>query len=323
MNFGDGWYGGVYVGAMYALAFTSDDIQFIVKEALKTIPQQSQFYQCINEVIDNYYKYPDDWKRNWFEVEKNWSEDVGCPDGVLRPFNIDAKVNAAYIVIGLLYGEGDFSKTIDISTRCGQDSDCNPASSGGILGTILGYQEIPEYWKKELEAVEDMDFKYTTISLNDVYRMSFDQAIENIKRNGGEIKSDTVRIVYQAPQTVRMEQSFQDLFPVNKKSWGYGSKILDPEFSYEFSGTGFVIGGSVEGDKGYVAECEVYIDNEYVGKIELAADFATRSPEFYWDYSLEKKTHQVTLKHLNPGPGKRVHVTNFVVYSDEPFQTDF
>jgi hypothetical protein len=217
MNYGDGWYGGVYVGAMYSLAFISDDIEFIVKEALKTIPAKSQFYQCIHEVIENYYKYPDDWKQNWFEVEKNWSEDVGCPDGVLRPFNIDAKVNAAYIVIGLLYGEGDFSKTIDISTRCGQDSDCNPASSGGILGTILGYEGIPSYWKNELLPVEDMDFKYTTISLNDVYEMSYNQALENITRNGGEEREDTIIISYQEPKPVRFEQAFEGLFPVNRE----------------------------------------------------------------------------------------------------------
>ncbi|MBE0654186.1 MAG: ADP-ribosylglycohydrolase family protein, partial [Bacteroidales bacterium] len=49
MNYGDGWYGGVYVGAMYSLAYISNDIGFIVKEALKTIPPESQFYQCINE----------------------------------------------------------------------------------------------------------------------------------------------------------------------------------------------------------------------------------------------------------------------------------
>ncbi|MCO7111845.1 ADP-ribosylglycohydrolase family protein [Bacteroides uniformis] len=47
----------------------------------------------------------------------------------------------------MLYGEGDFTKTIDISTRAGQDSDCNPASAAGILGTMIGYSNIPEYWK--------------------------------------------------------------------------------------------------------------------------------------------------------------------------------
>src|SRR6476646_5178911 len=35
MNYGDGWYGGIYVGAMYTLAFTSNDIQYVVKESLK------------------------------------------------------------------------------------------------------------------------------------------------------------------------------------------------------------------------------------------------------------------------------------------------
>ena len=74
------------------------------------------------------------------------------------PFNIDAVTNSAYILIGLLYGEGDFSKTLDIATRCGQDSDCNPASAGGILGAMLGYDNIPEKWMRNLREVEDMDF---------------------------------------------------------------------------------------------------------------------------------------------------------------------
>ena len=42
MNYGDGWYGGVYVAAMYSLAFVSDDVNYVVNEALKAIPQESQ-----------------------------------------------------------------------------------------------------------------------------------------------------------------------------------------------------------------------------------------------------------------------------------------
>jgi len=108
MNYGDGWYGGVYVAAMYSLAFYSDDIEFIVSEALKTIPEKSDFYRCVNDVIGWCHQFPDDWKRTWFEAERRWSSDVGCPHGVFDAFNIDAKINAAYIVIGLLYGSGDF-----------------------------------------------------------------------------------------------------------------------------------------------------------------------------------------------------------------------
>ena len=78
MNYGDGWYGGVYVGAMYSLAFVSTDIHFVVNEALKTIPEESEFYQCIADVIAWHKVYPEDWKQTWFEIEKKCTSDIGC-----------------------------------------------------------------------------------------------------------------------------------------------------------------------------------------------------------------------------------------------------
>lgn len=71
MCYGDGWYGGVYVGAMYSLAFVYNDIYTIVTEALKTIPEQSTFHQCISDVIRWYKEYPEDWHQTWFEIQKN------------------------------------------------------------------------------------------------------------------------------------------------------------------------------------------------------------------------------------------------------------
>ncbi|MBS1935557.1 MAG: ADP-ribosylglycohydrolase family protein, partial [Bacteroidetes bacterium] len=47
MNYGDGWYGGVFIGALYSLAFVSDDIHYIIDEALKTIPANTAYRQCI------------------------------------------------------------------------------------------------------------------------------------------------------------------------------------------------------------------------------------------------------------------------------------
>lgn len=73
MNYGDGWYGGVYMGAMYALAFSSNDISYIVKEGLKTIPKNNP-HQCISNVIRWHAKYPNDWKATWFEIQKNDNE---------------------------------------------------------------------------------------------------------------------------------------------------------------------------------------------------------------------------------------------------------
>jgi hypothetical protein len=214
MNYGDGWYGGVYMAAMYSLAFVSDDIDYIVEEALKSIPENATFYQCIHEVISWHKQYPDDWKRCWFEVQKKWSSDVGCPDGVFKALNIDAKVNAAYVVIGLLYGNGDYTKTLDISTRCGQDSDCNPASAGGILGAIIGYSNIPEKWKKGVYPVEDMDFKYTTMSLNDVYDIGYKHALELLEKNGATFYGDSITITTQIVKPVQLEIGFERHYPV-------------------------------------------------------------------------------------------------------------
>ena len=238
MNYGDGYYGGVYLGACYTLAFKSTDIQYIVDEALKSIPKESNYYKCISDVIKWSSRYPD-WKDTWFEVQKKWTQDIGCPDGVFAPFNIDATVNSAYVVIGLLYGNGDFGKTIEITTRCGQDADCNPSSAAGILGTMLGYENIPSYWKQGLKEAEGIKFKYTSTSLSDVYEIGFKHAIQNIQRNGGKIENEVISIPQVPIKAVKFEKSFAGVYPIEKIEVG---KELKTEYEFNFEGTGFVYG---------------------------------------------------------------------------------
>lgn len=326
MNYGDGWYGGVYVAAMYSWAFISDDVEFIVTEGLNSIPRQSDFHKCINDVITWYKLYPDDWKRTWFEVEKKWSSDIGCPDGVFYPFNIDAKINAAYIIIGLLYGNGDFGKSIDISTRCGQDSDCNPASVAGILGTMLGYSKISDYWKQGLNEVEDIDFKYTTISLNDVYKMGYNHAIQNIKRNGGIILNNDITIKPQKPVAVKYEKGFLNHYPHGILHIGENHRKLDAEnteYSFEFEGVGFVVKGKSEikltnvPNNDYNPEIEVFIDNVLVEKASLPTDFTKRRHEICWKYNLKAEKHVVRIKLLNPTKNSQVILDNILIYKSQ------
>lgn len=316
MNYGDGWYGGVYVGAMYALAFISDDIKFVVTEALKTIPEKSLYYQCMNDVIQWHKQFPDDWKRTWFECEKKWSSDIGCPDGVFVPFNIDAVINSAYILIGLLYGEGDFYKTIDISTRCGQDSDCNPASAGGILGAIIGYNQIPAYWMKNLKEVEDINFAHTDISLNKAYQMGFKQALQVIERGGGKVNGEQVTIQCEQPKPVRYEKAFEGHYPtmiLNVR------KSIDQSPTFEFDGIGFVAKGGIRcDDKAYVGQVEVYLDGKLMETAKLPADNHARRHDLTWRYQLPKGKHNVSFKWLNPKSGAVINVSDVVIYSDAP-----
>lgn len=318
MNYGDGWYGGVYVGAMYSLAFVSDDVEFVVTEALKTIPTQSAFHQCMQDVINWHKQFPDDWKSAWFECQKKWTEEVGCPDGVFVPFNIDALINSAYILIGLLYGEGDFYKTMDIATRCGQDSDCNPASAAGILGTIVGYSKIPERFMKNLKEVEDLDFAHTTISLNKAYRMSFEQALQVIKRGGGKVDGDKVTLVCQSPVPVAYESAFLSLYPVRRMGV---HKQINEVGEVSFEGTGVVFGGSVRADDpNYVAKVEMHIDGRLVETANLPASYLARRHELFWNYQLPQGKHIATFKWLNPTSKASVQFGDAIVYSDMPVQ---
>ncbi|WP_276372655.1 ADP-ribosylglycohydrolase family protein [Chryseolinea sp. H1M3-3] len=315
MNYGDGWYGGVYMGAMYTLAFTSDNIEFIVNEGLKTIPSQSRFYKVIRDVIDWHKKYPSDWKQTWFEIERKYTEDIGCPDGVFVPFNIDATVNAAYVVLGLLYGNADFTKTMEITTRAGQDSDCNPSSAGGILGTMLGYKNIPAYWKMGLKEAEPLDFKYTTISLNDVYNLGLKHALLNIERHGGKIQQNNVIIPVEQPKPVRFEQSFEGHFPIEKRPV---RKSLADEFSFDFEGIGFVIRGRVdEKISDYVGKAELYIDGKLIETAELPASFTTRRHELFWKYQLTNQKHTIRIKLLNPHASSKIQIEDIIIYSDK------
>ncbi len=321
MNSGDGWYGGVYIAAMYSLSFISDDINYIVTEALKSIPDSSDFYKCISDVIGWYNKYPDDWKQTWFEVEKKWTEDVGCPEGVFYSYNIDAKVNCAYVVIGLLYGKGDFNKTIDIATRCGQDSDCNPATAGGILGTIKGYEKIPAFWKTSLEEVRDMNFAYTEISINKACKMGYDQAIKMIKRNGGKVSEIEITIKLQKISPVEFEKNFAGHYPIERK-------VINANFSdsvyFTFEGNGIVLEGSpffrdnINADRNQVIKAEVYIDSALVETISVPVNYLVRKTELFWKYQLPLKEHVLRIIWLNPDKYIDVHVNEAVIYSDKP-----
>lgn len=317
MNYGDGWYGGVYVAAMYALAFTSNDINYVVEEALKAIPEESKFAKTISDVIKWHKENPDDWKATWFKVHRKWSQDIGSPIGVFEPFNIDAKINAAWVVMGLLYGDGDFTKTFEISTRCGDDADCNPATAGGILGTIKGYENIPDYWMQGLDDVEDMDFKYTTISLNDVYDLSYEHALKMIKRNGGNVKNNNVEIAIQKVKSVALEVAFKDHYPHKKIDL---NKKLDSETSFDFVGKGFVVTGEAKklAEKDYNFKVEMYIDGKLDQTVELPTNFTKRRFYLFWKYQMPQEEHKITLKVLNPTDVAEVLLQNVLVYRDKP-----
>ena len=294
MNYGDGVYGGVFVSAMYSHAFVENDIAAVVEKALLSLPPESKYARSIRDVIDWWRETPDDWRECWYKVQMKWAEDVGCPNGALDPFNIDALLNGAYIAIGLLYGSGDFGRTLEISTRCGQDSDCNPSNAGGILGTLIGFRNIPDKWKAGLDKVEHLKFSYSDYSLKDVYKVNYRLAAELVKRSGGAVDEKAWIINLQTPKPPeKLEVGFEGLTPVGKV--GLRGARLEETFSTTFEGRAFVVDGSMVENRG-TARCEVYLDGRLLEKVLLKGDYHDRRTPLFWNYELDPGNHMLEIK---------------------------
>ena len=200
MNYGDGLYGGMLFGAMYAAAYFETDPHRVVEQGLLAIPAESGYARLIRDVLAWHAQNPTDWRKTWQLVEDKWNRDDLCPEGALVPFNIDARINGAYVVLGLLYGDGDFAKTLEIATRSGQDSDCNPSSAAGILGVMLGYERIPEKWKAGIPALADTKFEFTQYSFNGIVASTVARAEKIIVAAGGTVTSGRGRHPGPVPQ---------------------------------------------------------------------------------------------------------------------------
>jgi len=217
MNYGDGLYGGQFVAGMYAEAFFEKDVEKIVRAGLACVPEGSQFHECITDVLKWHKENPDDWEKTWQLIEDKYDLDPeyrlgSCENSFRVGFNIDAKINAAYIVVGMLYGEGDVDKTIIISMRCGQDSDCNPSSAAGVLFTSLGWSAVPERFYSALD--KETKFSHTPYTYPKLVEVCSKLARKVVINQGGRIEKDedgreVFLIPVQKPKPSSLEQCWE------------------------------------------------------------------------------------------------------------------
>jgi hypothetical protein len=198
MNYGDGVYGGAWVAAMHAEAYLAGSVEEIVEAGRRVVPEGSLFRQVQDDVIAWHRRYPDDWTETWHELEDKWGAGDRCPEGMDQPYNIDAKLNGAYVLIGLLYGKGDFEDSVRIAMRCGQDSDCNPSTVGSILGNFKGLSGIPLRFKTALDS--GRFFSHTSATLDDCLAWCEDLAYEIYRYTGGSVTGTSDAEIWTAPK---------------------------------------------------------------------------------------------------------------------------
>ncbi len=204
MNWGDGLYGGRFVTGMYCRAYQEPEatraaVERCLRAGLAAIPAESRYAKILRDVIDGHRAHPDDWQQTWQRIEDRWGQDDLCPDGYRQPFNIDAKLNGAYIALGLLYGQADFGKTLEITTRCGQDADCNPSNAAGVLGALLGYRKIPPVYTAGIPALTGRKFEYTDYDFPALIAACEQVTRRVLREAGGRVVARDGRELFEIP----------------------------------------------------------------------------------------------------------------------------
>ena len=139
----NGLYGARFMAACIAKAFTAKSIEEIIVAGLSTIPSDSQYTKVSKAVIKFHGKTPDNFRSCRKYLEEEWGYDKYSGVCHIIP-------NAGVCILALLYGDGDFSKTIEIATMCGWDTDCNAGNIGTILGVYNGIDGIPAHYRQPI-----------------------------------------------------------------------------------------------------------------------------------------------------------------------------
>lgn len=345
MNYGDGVYGGVFLASLYAEAYFENEISKVVDKALLSLPAESDYAKIVKDVILLHQQYHSDWHAAWAELEAKWGKSQICGAG--NTLNIDAKLNGAYVVMGLLYGDGDPAKTLEITVRCGQDSDCNPSNTMAVLGVIKGLSGFPAEYQEAVKAIGDSLFLNTSYSFNKAVDRTMEYAREIAVENGGRATDNKLIVKVQQPQPLALETSFPKLVfdrrvsaystgdwqlkgqwadysyfdiwskSVIKNQARYSAKAGD-EISFTFEGTGVSIVGNwlKEGGK-----ADVYVDGQFKRTIDCYFFFANQehqSMNIYHIFNLAEGKHTVRLvvkgEKRPESLGANVYVSEAVVY---------
>ncbi|BBC31731.1 uncharacterized protein SGFS_030250 [Streptomyces graminofaciens] len=137
---GNGVYGAMWAAALIAAAFTGTGARDALEEALAVIPASSRLARTVRRVMSLHGT-----RMSWEDTLTTVSEETSGLGW------IHTVPNAAVLTAGLLYGDGDFTRTIALTVRGGLDTDSNGATAGSVAGVLCGASAIPPQWTRPLE----------------------------------------------------------------------------------------------------------------------------------------------------------------------------
>ena len=154
----EGMYGEVFCAAMESAAFVCSDKRELINIGLSYIPENCDVARAVKLAVSSYDEGVD-----WTEARKRIMTEVPGSFGVQSmkkrdiPTDLpcseagnDAANNIGLMIVGWMYGEEDFGKSLCIAVNCGEDTDCTAATLGAVIGIVAGAKNLPEKWTKPL-----------------------------------------------------------------------------------------------------------------------------------------------------------------------------
>lgn len=256
-----------FLSAAQSMAFFEDDIQVIIKKAMDFVPENSKLYECINYVVDCYNN-----GENYLDARKMVLARYSHPDFT------NVVQNMAFVVIGLLYGEGDMRKTINIALKCGYDADCTCASAAALVGIIKGYSGLGEdltglikdYFVCGIDVHRPSDSIKVLAEDTAKITLSVDNECLNITDIPDELKS-IVKVKPEIENVYPTEEGLKDAYALIKPTeWKvYGPYFSQPNWPMDDEQPSPHDEGCVLPDIVCMVNNEAFIDKEYIDEKAL------------------------------------------------------
>jgi len=152
----NGIYGEMFVAAMIAAAFVEHDPARIVETGLSEIPKECRLAKWVRECL------------GWIGESGDFETCVGRIEAAFPGMNGAYSLNNALIcVMSLFYGRMDTVEAPAVAVMCGQDTDCNGATVGSIVGAASGRKSFNMALAGRLNDIVSPDmmvFKQTTMA---------------------------------------------------------------------------------------------------------------------------------------------------------------
>ncbi len=139
----DGRVGARFIASLVSTAFSGGPVEQVVERALATLPPEAHYTAVMRDVWQYWRSNPEDWRAARAFIEAKYGYDR-------YPGACHIIPNAAVVTMSLLYGGGDFDRSVRLATASGWDTDCNAGNVGAVVGVLCGPEGIPHPWREPL-----------------------------------------------------------------------------------------------------------------------------------------------------------------------------